>query len=241
MQRPTQRVAFSISGLPGSGSTTCGNNLAATLGLGKPYYSGGAARCLSQKREEIGEEPIVAMYHDSQGRIKLRAMIAEMMVIGAIPARPRIADEYATFPEEFDFLIDEVQKEILEQEHVAVHEGRMVPHLVAQLRSEWRASDKIFIRIFCVADGDERMRRLKNRDEYKDKPIDHIKTETRRRLATEQERYRNLYGVQDHTALEHFDIVIDTTRLSKEETLHEALRGIENLHSGLLAQFLPEK
>lgn len=236
-------VALSVSGEPGSGSTTCGRWLGIKLGLGQPHYSGGAARCLSQKREEIGEQAIVQMYHDKDrdGRSRLRAMIANMMTAGNVPPRPNIAAEYATFPPEFDFIIDEVQEELLGREASAVHEGRMVPHLAEKVKSFGRVPNKIFIKIFCVAEEEERVRRLKNRAEYKDMPPEQIKRETQERLATEQRRYRELYGIEDHIGLRHFDIVVDTTHLSPEEVLQETFRRIEDLHPGLLAQFIPEK
>lgn len=237
-----RRVAFVFSGLPGSGSTTGGKNLARLLDLGEPYYSGGAARCLAQKREEIGEEILCQMYRDENGgREKLEAMIAGMMVAGEIPARPLLDQEYATFPPEFDFVLDGVQRRLLEEEQAAVHEGRMAPHLVKQIKDLGRAADKVFIRIFFVADEEERVRRLNGRDEFKDQAPEFIRERTAKRLATERARYRELYGIENHVASEHFDIILDTTHFSKEETLQELLRRIEGLHPGLLAQFIPEK
>ena len=238
-----KRVAFSVSGQPGSGSTTAGKILAKTLGLGDPFYSGGTARCLAQKRDEVGEKEIVQMYRDGkgEGRKRLRAMIASMMTTGSVPPRPNIATEYATFPPEFDFIIDEVQEELLEHGASAIHEGRMVPHLAKKIQDAGRAPGKLFVKIFCVADETERTRRLKNRAEYKDTPPEQIKRETQERLATEKKRYRELYGIEDHVDLSHFDIVVDTTRLLPEEVLREMLQKIEELHLGLLAQFIAEK
>lgn len=242
-------IAFSISGLPGSGSTTCGRNLAKTLGLNLPYYAGGAARCLAELREQIGEETICTMYRDhneacedSCGRGKLKEMVADMMISGHIPSRPNIAAEYASFPPEFDFVIDEVQRELLAREHTAVHEGRMVPHLVRQIKDAGQAPiNKLFVKIFCTATEEERMQRLQKRDEYSTVPLERIKSETDQRLETERTRYRALYGIENHVALEHFDIVLDTTLLSPDGTLVQLLQRIEDLYPGLLAPYLQNR
>ncbi|GEM_PF-3837231 len=231
-----QRVGFSISGLPGSGSTTTGKDLAKVFGLPPPFYSGGVARCLAEKRERMGEKALVAMQKGF-----LKAVIVDMMRTGEVPPRPNIAADYATFPREFDLLIDEVQQELLEHESTKVHEGRMVPHLVKRLQDEGRAADKLFIKIFCIAEAEERIRRLQTREEYRGMTLDYVRQETEKRLAIERRRYQELYSVEDHIHLGHFDIIHDTTLFSPEEGLVELLRKVENLHPGLLAQFIPEK
>lgn len=231
-----QRIAIAVTGYPGSGSTTFGKNIAKVLGFPPPFYAGSVVRCLAEKIEENGRNTVLAM-----PKKELRAMVAEMMRSGRVPLRPNIAEEYARFPQELDRLIEEIQFDLLKEEAIGVHEGRMAAHLVRQLKTAGEAPDKLFIRICCVAEEEERMKRLKSRDEYGGKSIEEVRQESNARLATERVRYKELYGIDDHLAAEHFDFVVDTTHFSREENLARALAEIERLHPGLLAQFIPEK
>lgn len=231
-----QRIAIAVTGFPGSGSTSFGKNIAKALGFPPPFYAGGVVRCLAEKIEGMGRDALLALPKD-----ELKSTVMEMMRSGRVPPRPNIGEEYVRFPHELDLLIEEIQLDLLRDEVVGVHEGRMAAHVVRQLKTAGEAPDKLFIRICCIAEEEERIRRLKNRDEYQEKPFEVVRQESAERLATERERYRKLYGVADHLAPEHFDIVVDTTHFSQEENLGRVLREIESLHPGLLAQFIPEK
>lgn len=167
--------------------------------------------------------------------------ILQAIECGKISERKDITIEYSEFPEELDRLVDEVQYKLLEEKEAGVHEGRITPHLAHRLKQERRASDKVFIRICCTVDLHEGAKRQRNRKENHGKDTALIIEETIRRLRVERERYRRLYNIKDHLHEKHFDIVIDTTALSKEETTLQALRKIEELYPGLLAHFVREK
>lgn len=226
------RLGIALTGFPGSGSTTLGKNIARALNLPPPYYAGGVVRWLCG---EIAVRGIGAVINASPDEI------LQAIECGKISERKDIAIEYSEFPEELDRLVDEVQYKLLEEKEAGVHEGRITPHLAHRLKQEGRAGDKIFIKICCTVDPREGAKRQRKRKENHGKDIALIIEETIRRLCVEQERYRLLYNIKDPLHERHFDIVINTTALSEEETTLQALRKIEELHPGLLAHFVKEK
>jgi cytidylate kinase len=225
LEHNVSKFGIIVTGYPGSGSTSLGKNLARILRWEPLYYSGGLVRRLTLEIEERGLEET----------LKLSVAQAKQMVkSGEIPLQPNISSAYRDFPDELDLLVDNVQLELLETEEVGVHEGRVAPHLVAKILREGKVPDKIFIKICCVVESFIGALRQQKREENKNKAISQILQETEKRLKWERDRYLKLYGIQDYFHPDHFDIIIDTSRLMEEETLKYALREIDKFHPGFL-------
>lgn len=227
-----QRIGITVTGFPGSGSTTLGKNLASTLQWPPPYYSGGVVRWLTGEIERRGIDAV---------RQVSAAEVYAAMDSGKISLQPNIANAYKEFPTELDILVDQVQKQFLEEKQVGIHEGRVAAHLAAALDHEGRLPEKIFIKILCEVAPEIGAGRLQNREENMRRSVVQLMHETELRLLWERERYWSLYKISDHLSREHFDVIIDTSHYSPEEVLMEALRGVEHLHPGLLAHHLPQE
>jgi len=65
-----------------------------------------------------------------------------------------------------------------------------------------------------------------NRPEYQNFSEKKISEMRKNRMQTERERYRKLYGIEDHFAKENFNVIIDTTNLSEEDVLDVTLSSI---------------
>lgn len=76
-------------------------------------------------------------------------------------------------------------------------------------------------------------RRLRKRDEYKNKSIKELIEIGRQRMSVERERYRSLYGIPNHLAERKFDIVLDTTKFSKAKMFRTVLQKIKKINPDL--------
>lgn len=210
-----RRIGITMTGYPGSGSTTLANGVARALGWHAPYYAGGIVRWL------IGEI-------DKKGLAEIQKMsateIADAFRAGANSPRLDIARRYASFLPELDRLVDGVQQEFIEHEERGVHEGRIAWFFARRLRYRGRAADKGFFHICCTVDPRVGAERVWGRDENPGcgATVSQIFEESAARLATERERYRGLYGIGDHLDPANFDLLIDTTARTKEEALIHA-------------------
>lgn len=227
-----QRIGIAVTGYPGSGSTSLCENLTSKFGWPPHYYAGGVIRWLTDKIETVGVERVLQMTPQE---------ISAAFESSKIVRQPNIASAYRDFPQDLDRLVDEVQESLLLTKSVGVHEGRMAPHLVDKIRRSGHAHDKVFLKICCTVNSWEGARRQLNREENKGKTRETTFRETEERLRWERERYKTLYGIEDHLEKRFFEVVIDTTRLSKEEVCLAALRGIEDVHPGILAPHLKEE
>lgn len=112
--------------------------------------------------------------------------------------------------------IDERQVQLMSQDNV-VAEGRMAPFLPCRHR---------IINLFIDVNEDEGAKRILGRPENKGRTLEDVKQRTCQRYATERERYKNLYGIEDYLDKRHFDIVIDTTEIESEEVCNLAYVAI---------------
>lgn len=225
-----QKLAIVVTGFPGAGSTSLCENLITKFGLPRHYYAGRVVRWLTVLCEARGRESVLDMTPEE---------IMWAMESGREATQQNIARAYRNFPPELDRLVDLVQQSLLEKKTFGVHEGRMAPHLVYRLRQEGKALDKKFITILCTVDPTIGAKRHQRKEENKGKSVAKIMKENSDRVSDEEARYKTLYGIQKHLSPEHFDIVVDTTPFSKDETCVEVLKQIENIHPGLLASYLP--
>ncbi|QQG45720.1 MAG: hypothetical protein HYW89_02270 [Candidatus Sungiibacteriota bacterium] len=224
-----QRLGITVTGFPGSGSTTFGKKLAKKLNWPPPYYSGGVIRWLTAKIEEVGREMVLAMPPQE---------VTRAMESGLINPQPRLTQAYAEFPPELDRLVDWVQMEFLEKKDCGVHEGRIAWFLAKKLHEEGRALDKIFINICCVVDPQVGALRQLERAENSGKTTESILEDTEKRVLVEQGRYDGLYGLKNHLAPDNFDVVIDTTELDALGVLWRALQLIDRIRPKLLSPHL---
>ncbi len=108
--------------------------------------------------------------------------------------------------------IDRKQEEMMLQNDNIIVQGRMAPFL----RCGFKA-----INIYIAVDAMEGARRMSSRPEYLGKTMEEVARMAEKRVATERERYGNLYGLKDHLDKSKFDIVLDTTNLRPMAALAE--------------------
>lgn len=57
---------------------------------------------------------------------------------------------------------------------------------------------------------------------------EHIIESIKNRLLSERKRYKDLYGIDDHTGYENFDLVIDTSKIPVEEVSQKIIEEYNN-------------
>lgn len=119
--------------------------------------------------------------------------------------------------------IDAVQEKMGKEEDDFVLESRLAWYFVP---------DSIKIKFDCELD--ERIRRIASvnsteRIAYAQEDFEVTKEKTLKRFADHQARIRELYGIEDLVADEHFDITIDTTHIPADEVARQAITQIEKL------------
>lgn len=120
---------------------------------------------------------------------------------------------------EIDKQIDQMPVQLADKDNIVV-DSRMAWHFIEGKH------------IFLKVDLDEAAKRIfkdakegKRKDEPEYKTAEQVKQEIQQRMKNEQERYEKLYGV-NHLDESNYDIVIDTTGKTVEQTLQEALAKI---------------
>lgn len=81
--------------------------------------------------------------------------------------------------------------------------------------------------VFITVEPEEGARRLLNADRERNRygTLEHALKAWHQRIADERERYRSLYGI-DHHDRRHFDLVIDSTTLSKDDVARSILESL---------------
>lgn len=215
------RIGITIAGHPGSGSTTLGKGIARTLGWPKPYYSGGVVRWLAEKMEKEGREAFL-----EKSDPDIIREITDALKSGEVPERPRISEEYRTFPARLDYLVDTIQAKLMEELSNGVHEGRVAWFFAKKLHREGRALDKTFLHILCRVHPSVGAERQLRRPENIGKSVAQVRSETKKRLRWERQRYLDLYGINNPLHPKHFDVLIDTSFLTEEEALSKVIEYI---------------
>jgi predicted cytidylate kinase len=121
-------------------------------------------------------------------------------------------DELNALGTESDVLADQKQKEIAASTDNIIIEGRI----------SWYLIPKSF-KILVTVDPEVGARRIfeekklddgKRSDERMYASAEDAKDSIKKRVASDRERLRKLYNIDDFTATDHFDLVIDTSRSS---------------------------
>lgn len=121
--------------------------------------------------------------------------------------------------EEFtDREADEYQEKLGKQEDNFVIDGRLSYYFIPNS-----------VRIFLNVDDDMGAQRIfltKREDEKTEKNVEYLKERLAKRVESDHKRYKKYYGI-DFEAKENFDIIIDTTKISPEETAEKIIKFIE--------------
>lgn len=122
-----------------------------------------------------------------------------------------IEDFYKSLAADPDFErnVDAEQAALLAAEQDLIVDGRIAPFLPCPHPS---------VNILLLVDPTEAARRNLTRPENAGRTLEDMRTQTEERVAVERAHYQTLYGIDDHLGPAHYDIVLDTTRLTKEET-----------------------
>ena len=130
-----------------------------------------------------------------------------------------IEDYYRQVDTAFEREVDRLQEELMMRNDDLVVDGRMAPWL----RCGFRA-----VNVKVVVSQTEGALRLLRRPENRDRTVAEMITRAAERIILEREHFRSLYGIADHLD-GRFDIVLDTTKWTEEETLQRFLESFRRL------------
>jgi len=113
---------------------------------------------------------------------------------------------------------DEYQRKLGKREDDFVMEGRLSFHFIPHS-----------VKVFLAVDpgiGAERVFRNQRPDEERQESVEGVRKMLEERTESDRKRYRKYYGI-DCFDRKHYDIVVDTTRLTKEQVVEKILSFIE--------------
>ena len=113
---------------------------------------------------------------------------------------------------------DEYQEKLGKEENNFVIDGRLSYYFIPSS-----------VRIFLDVDADVGAQRIfstKREDEKTEKNIEDLKERLAKRVESDHKRYQKYYGI-NFEKRENFDIVVDTTDISPEETANKIIIFIE--------------
>jgi cytidylate kinase len=128
-----------------------------------------------------------------------------------------------------------------EKQHIPLEESEKVPeemdiHFDNEIKHRMQEEDNVVFeahlaqtfKVLCTATDEEAFKRAAIRDGIS---LEEELEKAKQRRQSHIEKFKRLYGVDDHLSKEYFDLVVDTTTLSKEEVLEEVLRALKK-HDG---------
>lgn len=120
-------------------------------------------------------------------------------------------------PEEVDRAFDKDFQEKMKTSAMTIFESRL---------AGWLARDfpEVF-RILCITNFDVAMARVAKRDGIS---IEEASEKSRERSLALEEKFNTLYGVSDYLNPKYFNLIVDTTNLSSEETLNLVIDRANN-------------
>ena len=123
-----------------------------------------------------------------------------------------------------DKFIDEMMKKMLKDDFV----------LDARL-GWWLFPDSI--KIFVVSSLDIAAERIfkaskkgERKTERKYKKVEEVKEEIKQRMKSDEKRYKKYYKIKNIYALEHYDIIMDTTNMGKKQMIDECIKLIKEMY-----------
>jgi cytidylate kinase len=100
--------------------------------------------------------------------------------------------------------------------------GKVHENLVLESRLGWYfVPDSLKIKFICT--DEERFKRVAHRDGISE---EEAKTQSTIRENSHLERFKKVYGIEDYSADEHFDLIIDTTNIHTNEVMEVILNKI---------------
>jgi len=115
--------------------------------------------------------------------------------------------------------VDEFQKQLGEKEDNFVIEGRLsfyfIPHSI-----------KIFLDV-DLETAAKRIFKDQRPDEKKVNSIKEVLEIIKKRIENDKKRYQKYYGIKNFMDKRHYDLVINTTKLSKEEVIEKVLNFLK--------------
>ncbi len=127
-----------------------------------------------------------------------------------------IEEFYPTVTPEIEREVDHIQERLMHTERRIIVEGRISPFLAPKIPK---------LTVFLTVDGRISAEREKLRTrKFARYSLARVEEIVRNRVAAEREHYRNLYGIKDHMDPSLFDIVIDTSDISRHEVTIKVLK-----------------
>ncbi len=147
----------------------------------------------------------------------------------------KVAAQHGMTMEEFDAYTKEHSEARVDEEIDSYQEqlGKTKDNFVLESRLAWYfVPDSIKIKL--TASEDVRIQRIvdskgEKRLAYKKDSYEETRRKTKEREKVHQQRIYEIYGIKDIVADEHFDLVIDTTNLNKEEVVDAILKYLEKV------------
>lgn len=100
--------------------------------------------------------------------------------------------------------------------------GKIHENIVLESRLGWYfVPDSLKVKFVC--EDDVRFRRVAGRDDIS---FDEAKRVSALRENSHMERFRKVYGIEDYSADEHFDLIIDTTSTHVSEVIEVILGNV---------------
>ena len=131
--------------------------------------------------------------------------------------------EFDNLDEDTDTMFDKQQQQLGVDEDDFVIDGRLSWHFIPHS-----------FKVFVTASEDERAKRMLLDDPEHERigesaaSVEDARQLMRERLENDKERYKKHYGIDPYD-LSHYDLVLDTTSLSKEESLQRVLAAIRKV------------
>jgi predicted cytidylate kinase len=120
----------------------------------------------------------------------------------------------------------ELERSVDERQAAAMREK---DNLIVRGRVAWffaKSSPFTVFNIFLSVDPKIGAERTLQRPEYDGQAADEVMKANELRAKTEMNRYQTLYGIDDFRDPAHYDYVLDTTTLNKEEVLQNVMNAI---------------
>ncbi len=121
-----------------------------------------------------------------------------------------------------DDKVDSYQEKLGKKEDNFIIDGRLSWHFIPQ-------SVKIYLSI-DLDEGAKRIFENPRESETRDKSLEDVKKRIKKRVKSDEERFKKLYGIK-LSDLSNYDIIIDTTKLSPDQMNKEVERAIKKFNS----------
>lgn len=126
-------------------------------------------------------------------------------------------EEVNKIPEEMDRKMDGDLVELMKTSEKMIFETKMAGF--------WSHDIPGFFKVLCIAEFNEMARRVAKREGISIKVAKQINKERADGL---KEKYHRLYGVEDYLDPKYFDLVVDTTTMSKQEVLDRVMEKLKS-------------